>query len=139
MTDSSSWWAKKLGRAPVTPTQPQIIQPRIQPRSNGLVGPSGGSITPAGTQAQMWQEQQRNGPPPVMIEDDTVPGGKRMNWRAWAGGRANQEETSRCPNCGSSHYFSRRSESKITQNGTAAPAPQCFECSYNGMFTIFGG
>lgn len=132
MNDSNSWWAKKLGRAPAGPQHPQSP-------GNGFVGPSGVSITPAGTQAQMWQERQQSGPPPVMVPDESAPSGERLNWRAWTGGKGNREEQGTCPNCGSTNFFSRRSESKVTQNGMAAPAPQCFNCSYNGMFTIFGG
>lgn len=135
MTDTNSWWARKLGRAPAAPTGPQTYQ---MP-GNGPVGPPTGSITPGGTQMQMVQAQQQSGPPPLMVEDPDVPGGKRLNWRAWTGGKAARMETDHCPNCGSANYFSRRSESKVTQNGMASPAPQCFECSYNGMFTIFGG
>jgi hypothetical protein len=127
MTDS--WWAKKLGHAP---------QPAGQP-SYAPTGPSNGSITPAGTQAQMWQQRQENGPPELWVDDPNAPDGKRFNWRAWSGGQANREETGHCPNCGSSNYFSRRREAKVTQNGMAYPPPQCFECSYNGMFQIFGG
>ena len=135
MSDTSSWWARKLGR-PAGPVNspPQAYQP-----SYGPTGPSGGSITPTGTQAQMWQEQQAGGPPTVMVEDPNAPGGQRFNWRAWSGGRGNREETGTCPNCGSSNYFSRKQNAMITQNGTANPAPQCFECSYNGTFQIFGG
>jgi hypothetical protein len=125
MTDS--WWAKKLGRAPAG-----------QP-SYGPTGPPSGSITPAGTQAQMIQQQRESGPPPVMVDDPDVPGGQKVNWRAWSGGQAHKEESGTCPNCGSSNYFSRRREAKVTQNGMATPAPQCFNCSYNGMFQIFGG
>lgn len=95
--------------------------------------------TPASIQAQMWQERQENGPPPVMVEDPNAPGGQKLNWRAWAGGRAAREETGHCPNCGSSHFFSRKEGAKVTQNGMATPAPQCFECSYNGLYQIFGG
>lgn len=105
----------------------------------GPGGPPTAPQTSAGIQAQMWQERQQNGPPPLMVDDEAAPGGKRLNWRAWTGGKAAQTETGTCPNCGSSNYFSRRTESKVTQNGMAAPAPQCFECSYNGMFQIFGG
>ena len=131
MNDSSSWWAKRLGRADA-PQHPQSP-------GNGYVGPSGGSITAAGTQAQMWQERQQSGPPPVMVEDPNSPDGQRLNWRAWTGGKGNREETGTCPNCGGSNFFSRRQNAVVTQNGMAAPAPQCFDCSYNGMFTIFGG
>lgn len=87
----------------------------------------------------MWQERQQSGPPPIMVEDPNGPGGQRLNWRAWTGGKANREETGTCPNCGSTQFFSRRQNSMVTRNGMAAPAPQCFNCSYNGMFTIFGG
>lgn len=135
MTDTSSWWARKLGRAPAGPG------PSLPP-AGPYTAPQGPPVvvqTPAGIQAQMWQEQQESGPPQLMVDDDNAPGGKRLNWRAWAGGKANREETATCPQCGSRNFFSRRSEAKVTQNGMATPAPQCFECSYNGMFTIFGG
>lgn len=141
MTDSSSWWAKKLGRAPEGPRSPSPGP--VTTYAPGTTNTTAASATvtystPTGAQAQMWQAQQEQGPPQVMVEDPNAPGGKRMNWRAWAGGQANREETARCPNCGSANFFSRKQNAMITQNGTAYPAPQCAECSFNGRFTIFG-
>lgn len=132
---SNDWWARKLGRAPAQGNYPG---PAAGP-SYGPTGPPVTVQTPAGIQAQMWEERQTNGAPPVMVADDNAPGGQRLNWRAWAGGRGTREETGNCPNCGSTNFFTRKSESKVTQNGMASPAPQCFECSYNGTFQIFGG
>jgi hypothetical protein len=77
-----------------------------------------------------------------MVLVDPSTGGKRLNWQS-AGflqaSKAAKEETATCPNCGSTNFFSRRQNSMVTQAGMATPMPQCFECSYNGRFQIFGG
>lgn len=57
----------------------------------------------------------------------------------WQGGEGTHTETQRCPKCHSGNYFSRKSEAKFTKNGAATPAPQCFNCGYNGIYTPFGG
>jgi hypothetical protein len=133
MTDTNSWWARKLGRAPAeAPSSPNSYAPTgYAPTNYGA---------PAQAPPQQWQPPpEPTGPPATWIEDPSVPGGKRLNWREWRGGRANIEEKETCPNCGSTNFFSLRSESKVTAAGRVAPAPQCFECSYNGIFTNFGG
>jgi hypothetical protein len=128
MTDS--WWAKKLGRGGTT-VAPNI-PPVGYPPAGQLPGaaqsvPQPGWAAPAPTMQTVW------------VEDPYAPSGKRFNWRGWQGGQGNREETGRCPNCGGTNYFSRRQNAVVTANGMASPAPQCFDCSYNGRFQIFGG
>jgi len=134
MSDASSWWARKLGQAPEVPVGQHSYAPTGY--APGYV-PAPAQVVPQ----PAWAGPEVNEAP--FIEDPTVPGGKRLNWRSpgfLKGGQGNREETQRCPQCNSTNYFSLRQNSKVTQNGHVPPAPQCFNCSYNGgLFTIFGG
>lgn len=125
MGDTESWWAKKIGRSPEPAGQREYI-PSYQPNYAPEYQPPPSPAQPAG-------------PPPVMVDDPGAPGGRRLNWRAWHGGKGNREETMACPNCGSRNFFTRRQNAMVTQSGMAQPAPQCAECSYNGMYQIYGG
>lgn len=129
MTDS--WWAKKLGRAPAeSPAQ----------RYEGPSGPPGAYRAPTYN-----QPPPDNGAPPQawVLDSD---GNKVLNVGAWQGGKGTKTEHMRCPNCGSTNFFSRTNAEGggragiINKNGDyCPPAPQCAECSYNGQFMIFGG
>lgn len=57
----------------------------------------------------------------------------------WRGGKGTKTETGRCPECGSANFFSRKEGTKMTANGPVAPAPQCFDCGFNGVYEPFGG
>lgn len=49
----------------------------------------------------------------------------------WRGGKAHKVDPYPCPECGSAN-FSSRSEGAMRG---PPPAPHCFNCGYNGMFT----
>lgn len=130
MTDS--WWARKLGRAPANSPQP---------RYEGPSGPPAPFVAPAFNRPPNVAE---GGPPQAWVIDGN--GEKRLNVGAWQGGAGTKTEHLTCPNCGSSHYFSRTNAEGggragiINKNGDfCPPAPQCANCSYNGQFMIFGG
>ena len=50
----------------------------------------------------------------------------------WRGGKAHKVDTEPCPECGSNKYYSRTGAE--VRRGPP-PAPHCFACGYNGMFT----
>jgi hypothetical protein len=125
MGDAVGWWAKKLGtERPPAPSTPDTWNlPRHTPP------------TPA-----HQQTQQSYVPPANALmadENGQVHMGEAIMY--WRGGEGTYKETAHCPKCRSSNYFSRQSEAKVTQNGMAAPAPQCFNCGFNGLYTPFGG
>lgn len=134
MSSSSDWWARKLGREPRRP------EPGGWGHTQGPSGP------PPAQQPPPWPAAggDGGGPPPTWVIDQN--GDKKLNTMAWQGGRATKTETMRCPNCGSSNFFSRTQGHQgermgiVNQHGQhCPPAPQCAECAYNGVFTIFGG
>lgn len=70
---------------------------------------------------------------------------------AWEGGEGTKTETNKCPQCGSSNYFSRQnrpapgvnvgggaSGTLVTQNGRFQVASRCFDCNYNGLYDLQG-
>jgi len=121
MSDSSGWWAKKLG----TPAPPQQQQAPSYPATGPVYrGPA--PLPPATENTQV-------------TKDNVV----EMAGR-WQGGQGTKTETSTCPQCGSGDYFSRTNVpgSKVinTNSGsTSGAAPHCYSCGYNGMYTQAGG
>lgn len=130
---SSSWWARKLG------TEPQQPAPQWSPAPVQTVPGHAASYPATGPAYQ--------GPPPmgaqtqhIQVTKDNVVALTGL----WQGGQGTKTETQRCPQCGSSDYFSRAnvSGSKMvnTNSGTMAhAAPHCFDCGHNGMYTQAGG
>ena len=49
----------------------------------------------------------------------------------WRGGKAHRVDREPCPECGSDQYYSR---TEGARRGPP-PAPHCFQCGYNGLFT----
>lgn len=145
MSDSSSWWAKKLGTAPApAPPRPTNVPntwnvpvqreptPNYQPPPDDLPVEHYDAPAPA--------------PPGQMHALDAVV--------RFKGSKTAQREQTLCPNCTTGsrkvYLFSRamgQNESggmvrltKMNSNGQAcAPASVCFECGYNGLFEAFGG
>lgn len=111
MSDSD-WWARKLGQAQQrTPLVPTPRYPQYQQQA------------PQQPQAPQYQQpQQQMRVTPENLYDAAM---------QWQGGEAHRREVQPCPQCGGGHYFSRT-------NGPSrgpAPAPMCYDCGYNGMFT----
>jgi hypothetical protein len=50
----------------------------------------------------------------------------------WRGGKAHRIDAQPCPECGSNQYFSRTGAE--VRRGPP-PAPHCWNCGYNGLFT----
>jgi hypothetical protein len=114
MSTDDGWWARKLGN-PAAPAQRQQA--------------------PAVYQQQQVQYQQPMHPqaPTAMPQQQirVTPENLYEAAMMWQGGEAVRTETNLCPKCGSGHYFSR---SQGIARGPA-PAPVCYTCGFNGMFT----
>lgn len=112
MSNDAGWWSRKLG----TPQQQQTpIYPQQQ-------YPQQYQQQPVHPQAPQAQPQQQIRVTPENLYDAAM---------MWQGGEATRTETNLCPKCGSNHYFSR---SQSVSRGPA-PAPVCYTCGFNGMFT----
>ena len=113
MSTDNDWWAKRLGNP-----QPQQtpIYPQQQPQY-----PQQYQQQPAHPQAPNATPQQ------IRVTPENLYDAAMM----WQGGEATRTETQSCPKCGGGHYYSR---SGGVSRGPS-PAPMCFDCGFNGMFT----
>lgn len=137
MSNSASWWAKKLGEQqpktygiklppqPVQQHQPQPVQqvqaqPAPQPVQQGV---------------PLSQGERQDRLDPNRSNDSEVTMGEAM--RLWRGGEAHRTEGNMsCPACGSTTgytAYSGMSGGAARVNGQQ-PRPHCFECGYNGSF-----
>lgn len=110
----SDWWSKKL--AGEKPTTSRTNLPPVQ-------APIG---FPQAQQPQQPQDVVSN--PAVLPEDATF--SDHLKAGLTKGGQATRTETASCPQCGGRYVFSR---------GTGAtglrPAPRCYECGWNGIYS----
>lgn len=116
MSTDNDWWSRRLGT-------PQQQQPQQQ--------------TPIYPQPQYPQQQahpqspQYNPHPAPQQQIRVTPENLYEAAMHWQGGEATRTETQSCPKCGGNHYYSR---SGGVSRGPS-PAPMCFDCGFNGMFT----
>ena len=112
----SDWWSKKLAGetpAPSRPNLPPVTSP-IQ--------------FPAQAQpATVPQQATPQAPAESLPEGATLSDYLRSN--ASKGGKATRSETASCPECGGRYVFSRGA------SGGMNPAPRCYECGWNGMYS----
>lgn len=114
----SDWWAKKLSGETPKQQRPDEIQRRIESQSY--------------TDTQ--RVQQNNQPVAKPLPTDNVSMGQAI--RMWQGGEAMRREgDKRCPECGSANVFSRVGKGSNTMVNGAHPAPRCFNCGWNGMYS----
>lgn len=99
---AASWWAAKL--AAQTPTQQPVLPPTSAPAPARLP-----SIPQPTVQSA----------PNVAVTGENISEVAML----WTGGEATRTETSRCPNCGGDHFFSR-------SNAGSMVAPRCYDCGY---------
>ena len=116
-SDSSSWYARRFGRAAPQPQQ-RPSYPQQQP-------PPG--YVPGGYNHPQQQQPQQQVPQEKVTIDNFW--GAMQQWR---GGKAHKIDSEPCPECGSNNYYSRTGEGP--RRGPP-PAPHCFNCGFNGMFT----
>lgn len=134
---STDWWAARLGRAAPPPQARQgMVQPQQAPapappqQSHPQVPaayaqPTVPHVNPnAMSEAQIMQ----------LVREGKLDKMHVIGLAAQKGGKGTKIETDLCPECGSSQYFQRKSESKMG----AAPAPYCHTCGYNGKFEQYG-
>lgn len=111
----SSWWEKKLSGD--TETKKTSLPPTTQR-----------TVLPVFTQ----QSSQATPQPRPVAQN---PGGQTdmgTAIRTWSGGEAHRMDGHlTCPKCGSKNVFSRSNGGVATK----PPAPRCFECGWNGIYT----
>ena len=113
MSDTQGWYARKLAAVRNAPARQQPAQAQPWPQHP--------------QQLDMFNQPVRQQQaPPVNIENLW---GAMQQWR---GGKAHKIDAEPCPECGSNNYYSRTGEG--ARRGPP-PAPHCFACGYNGMFT----
>lgn len=110
MASDSGWWERRLGGQRPQQPAPQYPPTNYQPQP-----------------APQYQ-QAPNQPAP---QPQVTPGNLFEAAQHWQGGEATKTERQNCPKCGSGHFFSR---SQGAVRGPA-PAPICYHCGYNGMFS----
>lgn len=84
-------------------------------------------------QPQQQAPQQPQQPPPMVQPGEPVT--IENLWekmKQWRGGQAHKSDYGPCPQCNGNHYSSR--DGAMARRGPP-PAPHCFDCGYNGMFT----
>jgi hypothetical protein len=118
---SSDWYARKLARFRQESPPPPQSQPQAY-QGHSTVWPQ--QLAP--------QRSYNNLPVP-----DTPPNGATniANFfdmtRLWKGGKAHRIDPDPCPECGSPQFYSR-TEGNLRG---PPPAPHCYNCGYNGIFT----
>lgn len=110
----SSWWEKKLSGS--TESNKTSLPPTVHR-----------PVLPVFTQQATAVAQPRQTSPDPSGQTDM---GTAI--RTWKGGEAHRMDGHlNCPRCGSNNVFSRSNGG----GGTKAPAPRCFECGWNGLYT----
>ena len=110
----SDWWSKKL--AGEKPTPPRTNLPPVQAP---LAFPQRQPAPVATPVQNVEQELPQEG----TLSDYLKSGQTR-------GGEATRRETATCPSCGGRYVFSRGS-GLVGAN----PAPRCYECGWNGLYS----
>jgi hypothetical protein len=125
MSDTSGWWAKKLGAQARQrpPTNAEWNQRPLVPQGSPplYAQPQGAEGAYAEQLARLQQQPER-----VTTENLFQMAGH------WQGGPAHKADPDPCPECGSNQYFSRAAKfSRLPP-----PAPHCYNCGFNGgLFT----
>lgn len=132
----SDWWSRKLAGEQSTARPQPVYQP----------APVRTFQAPSTLQTYRREESLKGvplseGERQAVLDPNRAPGeqitmGEAL--RLWRGGEAHRKEgTQHCPECGSPRVFSRRGAGTTvaTERGIAAPAPRCFECGWNGVYS----
>lgn len=112
----SDWWSKKLAGekpSPARPNLPPVTAPIQFPQTTPQVYPQ---------QPSTPQAPADSLPPDATLSD-------YLKSNASKGGQAARKETASCPECGGRYVFSRGA------SGGMNPAPRCYECGWNGMYS----
>lgn len=110
----SSWWEKKLSGD-------------TEPNKTSLPPTTHRPVLPVFTQQTTPAAQPRQ-----IVQNPSGQTDMGTAIRTWTGGEAHRMDGHlTCPRCGSKNVFSRSNGG----GGTKAPAPRCFECGWNGLYT----
>lgn len=113
----SDWWSKKLAGEKPTPARPSTPPVEVPIR-----------FPQATTQAQQPMQPQAQQP-----QQEASSLSEYLRMGITKGGEAQRRDGNMtCPECGSSYVFSRAKGN--TKNG-ASPAPRCYECGWNGVYS----
>lgn len=124
MTD---WWSKKLAGETPTPQRTYATPPTSPPVQIPVT-----RTQPM--QSPQAQAQSQNVLDPNRAPTEQVTMGEAL--RLWKGGEAMKKEGNMtCPDCGSIYVFSRTGRGAGSMINGASPAPRCYECGWNGMYT----
>lgn len=126
MTD---WWSKKLTGQQPTPQRTYTTPPTSPPLRIPMPAPQQ-------EQSPLQQAQQGNQNllDPSRAPTDNITMGEAL--RLWKGGEAMRKEGNMtCPECGSIYVFSRTGKGANSTINGASPAPRCYECGWNGMYS----
>jgi hypothetical protein len=125
MTD---WWSKKLTGDNPAPQRTYATPPTSPP---GLRIPM---PAPQPQQSAQQQAQGQNVLDPNRAPTEQLTMGEAL--RLWKGGEAMKKEGNMtCPDCGSIYVFSRTGRGANSMINGAQPAPRCYECGWNGMYS----
>lgn len=123
MSDTASWFARKLGLPQQQPQQqPQAYaQPPQQPYPQ--------------QQPVQYQQQPQQPPQQVEVDANGNPVIHVMDAAAaWQGTHKARADSGICPECGSQNYFKRETMRMKRVRGGAHPSPICMDCGYNEIF-----
>ena len=139
MSDSASWFARKLGGAQPAP------QAYVPPPQQYVPPPQPPAYPQQPVYPQQFQPQQYQQPQPQQVDGETLLRAAREGFidigtavregaKLWKGGKGVKTETTNCPECDSPHFFSRKGRGVRGM----PPAPICMACGYNGLYEQYG-
>lgn len=143
MSDSSSWFARKLGLPQAPPQQQQAYtqQPPAPPPQQWQTNPQYQGPMPQNAPVQEPADPSTVGQAYLNAYKGKQAGVTFLDVaNQWRGDRkkgAAKHEPYSCPECGGNNFFTRQSL-KSTRIPGMQPAPLCMDCGYNGMFEQYG-
>lgn len=127
----SDWWSKKLAGENPAPQRTYATPPTAPPMRIPMPAPQQ-QPQPQATPQQ--QAQSQNVLDPDRAPNEQITMGEAL--RLWKGGEAMKKEGNlTCPECGGIYVFSRTGRGANSMINGASPAPRCYECGWNGMYT----
>lgn len=128
----SDWWTKKLAGENPTPQRTYQTPPTSPPMRIPMQSPQQQHPPTYQTPQDEAVNQKILDPNRGATENITM--GEAL--RLWKGGEAMKKEGNMtCPDCGSIYVFSRTGRGANSMINGAHPAPRCYECGWNGMYS----
>ncbi len=127
----SDWWSKKLAGETPTPQRTYTTPPVSPPMRIPMQAPQQAPQTYQTPQDEAMNQKVLD---PNRAPTENVTMGEAL--RLWKGGEAMKKEGNMtCPDCGSIYVFSRTGRGANSMINGAHPAPRCYECGWNGMYS----